>query len=299
MTTTTVQLATGLDSRYVTPLKVMLRSLVDHLDASSRIVLHVAHRSLTEAELAELAEIVDVRPVVPAESVLRTIPTHPHFPPETAFCVILPEILPELERVIFFDADLLVLDDVTPLWLVELEGKAVAAVPDGAIVACGARRGVGEWETLGISKSAPYFNCGVLVIDLEQWRTHNLTARTLAYLVAHLDTADFLHQEAMNAVLWNAWKRLDPSWNALAAVAGRRRGAGQAPPRIVHFAGRMKPWLSPIGGPYERPYAEYLRRLGLERPRLDRRRRLLSVYDRYARGLAYPLEHAAWRRGWL
>jgi lipopolysaccharide biosynthesis glycosyltransferase len=292
-----LMLATAFDERYLTPARVMIDSLVAHLPDGTRPVLHVAHSSLSPTVQEQVASLVETRFLTPSADLAATIPRHPRLPAEAAYPLLLPELLPDLERVLFLDADLLVCDDVSPLWQTCLDGRAVAAVTDAAVERCSAQRGVTDWRRLGIPAAHAYFNGGVLLIDLRAWRERDVTARTLAYLESHFDAAAFLHQGALNAVLWDDWLALDPRWNMLASVAGRR-GDGAAP-GIVHFAGRMKPWLGPVGGPYEAPYLRALERLGIARRPPDARRRALGLYDRLLRDTVYPFERRLWRRGWI
>jgi lipopolysaccharide biosynthesis glycosyltransferase len=293
-------LAMALDERYLTPARVTIASLVAHLPDDARPVLHLVTGSLPHEAVASMSSLVETCVLAPPGRLAATIPSHPRFPPETAYLLFLPELLPDGDRVLFLDADLLVCDDVTPLWQTDLSGRAVAAVPDAAVERCDAPRGVRDSEALGIPSHHRYFNGGVLLIDLDAWRARDVAGRTLAYLRTHPDSADFLHQEAMNAALWDDWLELDRRWNLLGSVAGRGHEPHEAASAgIVHFAGRMKPWLAPVGGPFEAPYRETLAMLGVDRPPPDLRRRALSLYDRSLRDLAYPLEHRLWSRGWI
>ena len=298
-----LMLATAFDDRYLTPARVMIASLVAHLPATTRPVLHVAHSSLSPAAQDTISALVETRFVTPSGELAASIPAHPRLPPEAAYPLLLPELLPDLDRVLFLDADLLVCDDVTALHETDLAGRTVAAVADSAIDRCSSRRGVKDWEALGIPAGHPYLNGGVLLIDLREWRARDVTGRTLSYLQSQQGSPDFLHQEAMNAALWDDWLRLDGRWNMLASIACRwcwRRPVEDASRAgVVHFAGRMKPWLGPVGGPFEGPYRETLARLGIERPPPDARRRALGLYDRWARNVTYPVERRLWSFRWI
>jgi lipopolysaccharide biosynthesis glycosyltransferase len=298
-----IHLATAIDARYVAPLQVALASLLEHLDGATTVTLHVLHRSLGREERAVLSRLVETRFHVPPPELVARIPPHPRYPAEVAFPLLIGDVLgADVSRVLFLDADLLVLDDVARLWGVDLDGRVVGAVEDGAVAGCAARRGVEGWRTLGIPADQRYFNCGVLLVDLDAWRAQRVADRALARLGAATVRAPLYHQEALNAVLWDAWRPLDARWNRLAAIAGRRHDTAVARPLrtgIVHFAGRLKPWLMPVGGPFEAPYRRQLAALGLTRPAPSLHRRLLSAYDRLLRDLAYPAETALWERGWI
>ena len=294
-----IHLVTAIDDRYVIPLRVMIASLLERLDSAATPVLHVVQRALSAASREALSDLMDVRYVTPTQSEIELIPKHRTIAAEVGFPMLVPQLLPELERVLFLDADLLVLDDILPLWETPLGGKTLAAVPDPAIGLCSMRRGVVDWQTRGIPAEHPYFNGGVMLIDLDAWRTRAVTSRTLSYMQMHIETADFMHQGPLNATTWDDWLPLDRRWNLSGAFAGRRGDTSATNPGIVHFAGRMKPWLAPVGGPFEPAYAATMARLDLERPPSDLRRRALSFYDRNARDRLHPIERSAWRRGWV
>lgn len=212
----------AINSEYTLPLLVMLASLQENLRSCCRPVLYLLHQSLSRDQLRTISRLIETHPIVPGAASVAAIPRHSYFPPEAAYPLLLAEWLPEtLERVLFLDADLLVLDDAAKLWETETGERVLAAVPDAAIPLCSAPRGVKDLGELGIPAHAPYLNAGVMLIRLAAWRERNITKRAYDYLRKVGDRVDFLHQEALNAVLWADWLPLDGRWNLLATLAGR------------------------------------------------------------------------------
>src|SRR3974390_3144824 len=69
---------------------------------------------------------------------------------------------PDVDRVLYLDADIVVVGSIAALWTTELEGALMGAVDIP---------GAGQFVTgLGMRAEDAYFNAGVLVIDLAQWR---------------------------------------------------------------------------------------------------------------------------------
>ncbi len=296
-------IACAINQPYVLPLAVLIESLLHHLRPGFRPVLYLVHTGISEASVAAIASRVETHPIIPSAVQLAAAPRDPHFPAEASIPLLLHELLPPgIGRVLFLDADLLVMDDLATLWETPLDDYVLAAAVDGAVPLCSAIRGVKNWKALGIPPDAQYFNGGVLLIHLARWREREVNRRVRHYFETTREPVDFLHQEALNAVLWNDWKKLDSRWNLPASYAGRPHGRTPSDDLqrtgIVHFAGRMKPWRAPVGGPFNGRYQEVLERVlplfPAEPPSV--RDRLNSVYDRYFRSACYPFEHYLWRK---
>jgi lipopolysaccharide biosynthesis glycosyltransferase len=297
----TVSIACSVSREYLIPLAVVLHSLAERLPRGTAAKLYLIHEDLPREKIDLIGSIIDTEAIVPTPEQIAAAPHQGRFPRQAAYPILLPELLPRVDRVLFLDVDVLVLDDVSKLWQTDLEDRVFGAAPDAAVSTCSAVRGVKGWRELGIPEDAIYFNCGVLLIDLPRWREREITPRIHAYL-RKTEQVDFLHQEAVNAVAWNDWQPVDRRWNLLASLDGRSH---QSParaewrdPGIVHFAGRIKPWRSPVGGPFNAPYQKVLdrvvRTLSHEPPGI--RDRMLSWYDRHARSTLYPIERALWER---
>lgn len=296
-------IAAGINGAYVLPLKVMLASLKEYLASTYRPVLYLLNRSLSPEQLESISLLVETHSIVPSDDQTKMLARQRGFPTEAAFPLLLPDLLPEsVERVLFLDADILVLDDVAKIWEADISGSSVAAVADQAIPICSSPRGVKNRSALGIPDAAPYFNAGVMVLNLARWRRLGVASRAHEYLRQLDGQADFLHQEALNAVLWNDWLPLDQRWNLVASLTGRRYGPHRrttwTPPGIVHFSGRLKPWRMHVGGPFAAAYDQYLARCSAGAFRRNRSlaEKVASLYDRNLRDYFYSCERALWNR---
>ncbi|MER2507866.1 MAG: glycosyltransferase family 8 protein [Amaricoccus sp.] len=178
---------------------------------------------------------------------------------ESYLRILVPNILPQsLRRVLYLDCDIVVLDDVRPLWTHDLGGKVMGAVPDFMMQVSGQPRG------------PAYVNAGVLLIDLEKWREMNLTEKMLEYAAEHREYLEYHDQDVINSVLYGKMDNLDLRWNVHAAVYRySRRGLGamrvkldsaRKRPAILHYTGVQKPWLFRSEAPKRAAYYRFLRR---------------------------------------
>jgi lipopolysaccharide biosynthesis glycosyltransferase len=213
------------------------------------------------------------------------------------------ELPASVSKVIWLDADLLIMRDIGELWAMDMGDNAVLAVQDMAIPHVSCPLGLGAWRALGPPADAPYFNSGVLVIDLDVWRQKEFGAKAICYLRSRKRSIALYDQEALNAVLLGRWGRVDPRWNLIASVARRRFQRSPhlsadvyrrtvEDPWILHFAGDWKPWTLPHG---RHPYDLYFRYLDQTpwsgwRPRTSLGASFRAFYHERLRDSLYPLE---------
>lgn len=173
------------------------------------------------------------------------------------------EFFPEdVDRVLYLDSDIVVAGSIAPLWTTEL-GEALL----GVVEIPGSDRGVLH---LGLTPDAGYFNSGVLLIDLKQWRETRALDTVLSYVKAHPDQMmRDVDQEALNACFHNRKKRLDYKWNAMrpfyedfttAPLTTDERDKVRRDARIIHFNGSSKPWSYFCTHPEKAEYEKYLLR---------------------------------------
>ncbi|XP_021613003.1 probable galacturonosyltransferase 6 isoform X2 [Manihot esculenta] len=164
----------------------------------------------------------------------------------------LPEIFPLLNKIVFFDHDVVVQKDLTGLWSLNMKGKV-----NGAVETCLENEASFRQMDLLINFSDPYVTkrfdakaCtwafGMNLFDLKEWRRRNLTALYHKYL-----------QVGYKKPLWKAgslplgWATfynhtvtLDRSWHRLGLgyeLGIRQDSIDQA--AVLHYDGVMKPWL--------------------------------------------------------
>ena len=176
------------------------------------------------------------------------LPTEGFTGKATWYRILLPELLPEVDRVLFLDGDVLVLDALDELWATDLDGVSVAAVTNVFPPMY-----AGRWREIGLATPDAYFNAGVLLMNLDALREQDAPARLRAYGTEHADTLVLRDQDALNAVLADRRLALHPRWNVMNIMrfewADEVFGAdvvaeARQRPAIRHFEGPddNKPW---------------------------------------------------------
>lgn len=144
----------------------------------------------------------------------------------------IPYFLPkQIKKVIYLDADTLVVDDIRKLWDVDIANHSVAAVIDRSETVDSAWAGIANYAELGIPAKSKYFNSGVMVIDVERWRIEDAPAAIFQCVEKNLRYASYPDQYGLNVYFANRWYELDPGWNSYSQ-------SNLPNPYIIHFIGR-------------------------------------------------------------
>lgn len=194
-----------------------------------------------------------------------------------------------IEKIIYLDCDLLVYDDIEKMWQLDMGGKPVAATCDLGIMAS-ARVRKQKNKFIGLSFDAPYFNAGVLIMDLKKWRDGNYAEAIIA--LATQNKYPNHDQDALNKFFMNNWQEIPLRWDVIPPVFNLflkiltkpdlRKKAIEAKlnPAIFHYAGGYKPWEYEIHDGFNDKYYEYLKFTeykDAKMPQFDRRRKNRSI----------------------
>lgn len=168
------------------------------------------------------------------------------FSPAIYYRLLLPMLLPnDIHKILYLDADTIVLGSVHQLFEVDLGCQSLAAVGDYAEDH--------HRNRLGLRR---YFNSGVMLIDLQRWRQESVPVKCFQWTRSNPGMAELGDQCAINVVLHGQIKPLERSWNAY-AMSGKEADLTSA--SIVHYIGRVKPWQCYFEGGHGELYWRYLR----------------------------------------
>ncbi len=185
-----------------------------------------------------------------------------YLPTATLYRLRITDLLPrDVERVVFVDTDVVVRGPLRELWETDLQGAVLGAVRDAVYPWAGSPKCL-DWRELGVDPDMPYFNAGVMVIPLDEWRASDVGRRALKLVCDHV--LHYADQCGLNIVANGNWKPLAPHWNLqsghlqddsvgwIVESLGDMERARRAP-TIVHFTwflGRPKPWEPCSTAPY-------------------------------------------------
>lgn len=274
-----LHIACSADENYVPHSAAMIHSALAHSD---RLVVHYLHgagfSSDDAARLGRMFERPGQRIVFHeiADDRIDGLRIEQDFGPTMWYRILLPELLLDVERVLYLDVDTLVLDRLDPLWELELGSSLLAAVRNVFMPYHRQRA-----ADLGMEASG-YFNSGVLLMNLEQMRNDRFTDIVYALARRRARELDWPDQDALNLAARHRWMALQPRWNVMNSVvmhpelAADALGAAEvdealAAPAIRHFEGPEfnKPWHAQHGRRGRRLYRAHRRATPWPRYSLD------------------------------
>jgi lipopolysaccharide biosynthesis glycosyltransferase len=268
-------LLAGADDSYAMPLAIALFSALDHLEPGCRVTVYAVDGGISETNRERIEEVLFRPPVEltlewchPDPDVIHSLPEPMgHLSLAAYYRLLAPSLVSE-SRVIYLDSDLIVCSDLNKVWETDLDGRAVAACSNVGIPS---RLGeIPSWREQGLNPNDPYFNSGVLLMDLDKWREDNVAQSVLANITHYEGVYEFADQDGLNAVLSDNWLELDGGWNAqISNDAFDLTTVPVAEVGIIHYTGDFKPWQWQAFGkrlPYYKQFFRVLERSGWYTP---------------------------------
>ena len=174
----------------------------------------------------------------------------------SSYCrFLIPWIVPELEKAIYLDSDIMVLGDISDLYRQNLHGKLLAACPDMGREPREKLTGVNP-NYVSFGEEHIYFNAGVLVIDCKKWREQNVLKELLKIEEKYRNDMIFMDQDVLNKYFDCNYTTLSIEYNfmphmkelcksgKIENITPKMVDEAENHCRIIHFAGPVKPWES-------------------------------------------------------
>ena len=206
-----IPLAIAFTPNYFVQAATLLRSVLDACpDGEFRVVC-----LLTEELPARMQEKLQrlgggrlTLEFLPLKGRLQGVYIDPRYSEAASLRLLLPELLPELDRIIYLDCDIIVRQDLARLWReTELGDNYLGVVFEAAIEGQAER-----FRALGCDPDR-YFNSGFLLMNLAQMRAEKVSEKLLeACRVPYLEFPD---QDALNQVCQGRVLPLSPLYNSI------------------------------------------------------------------------------------
>ena len=272
-----VSLVLSANEYYVPYMGTLLESIKEHASADRTYDIVVLHRDISANSQAVLQRLM-----APSNFSLRFFNTtrlmreyesklflRGHFRIETYFRLLMQDILPNYNKALYLDCDMVVNKDIAELFDVDVNGYLLAAVQDADTA--GLYNGFEPQKKnymdniMKMKDPYSYFQAGTILFNLAEFRKHYTVDEMFEYATSY--EWELLDQDVLNHFAEGHVKYLDMRWNVvmdwngirikeIIGLAPRRLYQGymesRKDPYIVHYAGPDKPWDN-----FESDFADY------------------------------------------
>ena len=233
------------DDNFVMQTAVAIRSLLDSRHADTRYDIRVVMAACAESSREKLAAFPEVTIVEASTDAYSDIRQMAHIPIACLLKFDLCELLPDCDRILYIDGDVIVRDDLAALYDFDLSGNILAAAPQTVLVGTGDKK----------------ISAGILLLDAKRMRDEQVRDR-LVETRRSLGDQRSMDQQSFNLLLGADMAYLPLRYNccpvqvrdavSMNGLDALNAHYGTAYPTvedalsdaaIVHFATGSKPWL--------------------------------------------------------
>ena len=258
------------DEKYALPCGVMLQSIIAHASPEHHYDVVVLDNGLKAESIDKLKSLA---PPPATNFSLRFYKMQPHMLDKkfatqghrsaTAYCkLFVPSIFKNYDKILYLDADTVVMADVAQLYNTEPGDAWLGAAQDYAHMA--RLRIKPPYSTrlamphLGLDDAIyQYFNAGVMLLNLAQLREAGAEAAWLT--TAESNAFDNMEQDVLNLHCKGHVHHIDTAWNVPHSVGILKKHqwkipamcykkwltADRAEPKLIHYTSSDKPWENP------------------------------------------------------
>lgn len=238
---TTITLVVVSDDHYMILVAALLRSVEAHVPKETKIDLWIVSDGVSAESKTKMAASVNPQvTTIHWKEIQEAIPPGIQLPKDLSsyplniyMRLFIPYFIPqEVEKVLYLDADMIVLHDLTRLWHTDISNYVVGAVLDPRLKTFDNNwGGIKNFKALGFKGTTPYFNTGMLLINTVKWRAANATEQIVKTINDNKRYANYPDQYGMNIVLHDKWLRIDDRWNHFVTERDKT-------PYILHYVER-------------------------------------------------------------
>ena len=255
-----------LDSNYMKPLVVMLYSLFAN-NPGEQFTIYVMHSSLTSEELTLLDEYAaglghNLEEIKVDDDAFSEAPTLLHYTKAMYYRLLAHTVLPQdLDRILYLDPDILVINSVKELYGLDMNGHLYAAASHSI-----ASRHLNQLR-LAPYEIVQYYNSGVLLMNLPLVRERVDENEIYDFVEKFRTRLVMPDQDVLNALYVKEILPLDEKFYIYDAryyryynfITGGLWDMDYVIRNtvILHFCGKKKPWRKDYSGRFHALYKHY------------------------------------------
>ena len=267
MTQRTLEIVVTCDEGYLGPLRTMLLSLRAN-NRAENIRVWILHRGIPQVVLESLAVFcgrikIELAPRMVDQALFAHARSSERYPQEMYYRMVAPHVIDaDIDRALYLDPDILIINPLTPLFDIVLGDCVFAAASHTDAV-----HAATALNNVRLNTNEVYFNTGVILMDIRRAKALIDPDEIFAFAREHERKLLFPDQDIFNALYGERTLPVpDQVWNYDARKYPDNiiRTGGEATldwvmnnTAILHFCGRDKPWAPKHRGQFAALYKHY------------------------------------------
>lgn len=234
----------AVDDGYIPFLAVALQSLIENSSKNYYYSIKILYTNIEEENKQKISkykkenvniEFVDLNYYI--KKVKDKLYTRDYYTKTTYFRLFIPNLYPQYDKAIYLDSDIVVLGDIAELYNVNMGNNLIAAAPDDVIQTTKVFQEYVE-KVVGVADYRNYFNAGILLMNLDEFRKFNFQEKFL-YLLETIKFTVAQDQDYLNRLCKGKVKIIDKAWDRMPIAIDDMK---EEDIKVIHYNLAYKPW---------------------------------------------------------
>lgn len=234
-TSSDINICLACDNNYAKYAGVVIASALANANQEDNLSFYILDGGIEEGKKSEILELKSIKDCninfIQIDETMfedyKKVKTHNYLSIAAYYRLKLSSLLPNIDKIIYFDCDIIVNSSLKELFETELGDNIVA--------------GVRDINKRMLKKNPNYVNSGMLVMDLKKIREQNIEQQLYDYTIANFENINMGDQQIINEVLIGRIKVVDDEWNVQSSNFTNRSSYTKHP-RVIHYVAKRKPW---------------------------------------------------------
>lgn len=257
---TPVNIAFCINDNYVEQLIVVLWSIMKNLTTGRNLNVWIVSSDMSDASKNYLRKLrlgfknlhlnfLDID----AKELTQLPRTIDYISAETYYRYLLPNLLPNIDKVLYMDADIVVNGDISSLYDTDISKYYMAGGYDLYI------DDIKYKSKIGFEQDELYVNAGVLLMNLKQMRTDDIPQKLIDATKNMASKVKYQDQDIINIVCRGKILEFDSIYNYTSHNILKEKSKYKHAV-VIHYTGPNKPWLSDSNNPMRHLWRRYAKK---------------------------------------
>lgn len=251
ITKNSINICLATDDNYAKYAGVVIASILANANSEDNLSFYILDGGISDKNIYNLNNLKQIKDCsmefikIDSEyfNEYKKVKTHNYVTIATYYRLKLASLLPDIDKIIYFDCDFVINSSLKELFNTDLENRPIAGVLDV--------------KKRMVNKNPTYINAGMLLFDLNKIKELDLESKFLNWTKENINNITCGDQEIINEVCKGNIKILSDDWNVQSSNFTNRSSYIKKP-KGIHFISKKKPWHFASYSYHKSYYFKYL-----------------------------------------